>query len=614
MSLSKLNINLLVEKITDQYINLHSSNYSALRNPCILPSPVSAVTQEVNKELTGILKIDQQESASQLISDASKNQLQCDLEEKERDHLEEQQDLLKSSLLKSHLQHINEQKIIAELEIKKAQEHIQRLQLHLKRIKEQNIINNQKKEEVTQHHSHPSTEASPHNHTHPEAIEQHVRTEHSHPEATKQDTATTHVHSETAPDSQTTHSHPNTTQHGHQTADLESQKIELIQKIHSLEINLLRVQQLNLETRLEQFKKISQEQVELTKRTDQRRERAHARAAREKARSTDDPNLLQLSQQNRNALKEAIREEHKRLNQTKEELIQKANEISYQIYLNRLENLLSSVIKVSYPEHQALKQIIQLMQAYLVTTAEENNKKAILDKEYRAKTRLMQQMRDSEKRIEQCKTSNPQLTSANLNLAEQNKQLEITIENARNHRKNLSIAGLLFLLFTGGATGTGIAIEGGLVALTSLIFAPAAVLAFVTLSLFIAALVYAIKTNIDENQLSKNKLTMEDNHAKIEQQNKDIISLENTIIPDLKSEIDATEQEISKVAKDYMNLHQQAELQLGQARKVMVIYPSSQLFTNDPLPEVTNIEAYPFLIQPTAPFMEEPIGQASTYN
>lgn len=602
MSLSKLNINLLVEEITDKYINLHSSDYSGLRNPCILPSPVSAVTQEVDTELTRILKIGQQESASQLILDACKKQQQYDLNEKERDNHEEQQDLLVSSLLKNHLQLIDEQIIIEELEIRKAQENIQSLQLHLKRIEKQIIINNQKKEETTQHHSHP------------EVTEQHDKTEHSHPGATKQHTTTTHDHSETPTPSQTTHNHPNTIQHGHQPADLEFQKNELIQKIKSLEINLLRVKQLNLQKQLEQYKKISKEHVELSQKTAQRQERAHARDARQRARATDDPNLLQLSQINRNSMEEAIKAEHKRLLQKKEQLTQEANEISYQIYLNRLEGHLSSVINLNYPEREALKQIVKLMQAYLITKAEEKSKKDILDEGNRSMDRLVKQMCDNENKIEQFKKSNPQLVSANLNLSEKNKQLEISIENCHNYRNNLSKVGLLFLLFTGGAAGTGIAIEGGLVALTSLVFAPAAVLALVTLSLFVAALVYAIKTSIDNNQLNQNKTIVEENIAKIEQQNSEIISLEQTIIPDLKSKIGTAEQEISKVAKDYINLQQQAELQWSQARKVMVIYPSSQLFSIEQPPQYSNNDAYQVLIQPTAPVMEDPTGQVITYN
>ncbi|HHT0591602.1 TPA: hypothetical protein ACTXXA_001263 [Legionella anisa] len=56
MSLSTLNIDLLVEQITDKYIE--RSNYSTLRNSCILLSPISFVSSETKEQLSRILQID----------------------------------------------------------------------------------------------------------------------------------------------------------------------------------------------------------------------------------------------------------------------------------------------------------------------------------------------------------------------------------------------------------------------------------------------------------------------------------------------------------------------------------------------------------------------------
>lgn len=607
MSLSKLNIELLVEEKTSDYIHRHNRDYSDLRNPCILPSPVSAVIDEVNIELSEILSTAKQESTSQLISDACKNQQQHDLMEEKADEQQERDDWRLSTQLKSNLQRIEEELREEEREINKDQKHIQSLQLHLKRIEEQININNQKNEETTRHHAHPATETSPHNHTHPET--QHDKHEHSHPEASQQHVTTTHTHPKNVPHLETTHSHPNSIQE-----DLQLQKNELIQQIKSLEINLLRLQQLKLKKQVEQYKRIIEELAELSKKKEQRQERARAREVRQDARSKDDPNLLQLSQINRTSVTEAIKLAHEKLTQKKAQLLQEANEISYQIYLKKLEVLLSSVVKLNYPEYQALKQIIQCMKAYVATKAEENNRKAVQEEEQRYKSRLVQQIRDSEKKVEQFKSSNPQLASTNLNLAATNKQLETSTENSRNYRNKLAKVGLLFLLFTGGAAATGLAIEGGVVAITSLVLAPAAVLAAITLSIFIAALIYAIKTSIDSNQLNKNKVTIEANHEQITQQTSEMISLEQTVIPDLKSKLNIAEQEISKVTREYLSLQKKAQLQWEQARKVTVTYPSTQLFTNELPPQLTNNGAYQFLIQPTAPEMDDPTEQAFTYN
>lgn len=47
MSLSTLDINNLLEQITDRYIA--HSDYSTLRNSCVQLSPISAVTAEIQK-------------------------------------------------------------------------------------------------------------------------------------------------------------------------------------------------------------------------------------------------------------------------------------------------------------------------------------------------------------------------------------------------------------------------------------------------------------------------------------------------------------------------------------------------------------------------------------
>ncbi|WP_454780933.1 hypothetical protein [Legionella sp. WA2022007384] len=613
MSLSKLNIQHIVEQKTSDYIFSHLTDYSGLRNPCILASPVRAVIEEVNNQLSEMLSLAKKESASKLILDACNKQKQQDLMEKEKDEHEKRADWLVSTQLKGNLQFINEEVVKNEHEIEKEHEYIQQLQLHLKRVEEQITINNQKKEEATHHHSHAETEASTtHNHTHPETSKQYHRTEHSHPDEKKHE-ATIHTHQETVSPLQTTHSHPNTIQHGSQATDLEFEKKELIQKISSLQIGL-ESKKLHYQQQLEQQKKINKQLFELPQKEQQRMERAHTRETRERARLTSDPTLLQLSQKNRDSMEAAIKLTHQNLTQEKEKLMQEANEISYQIYLYKLEALLFSTIKLNYSEYQALTQIVQIMKAYLVTKAEENAKKAILDDKRSYKSRLEEQMRDNEKNVEQFKKSNPELVSSNLTLAATNKQLEISVQNSQKTRNNLAKAGLFSLLFTGGAAGTGLAIEGGIVVLTSLVLAPAAVLAVITLSLFIAALVYAIKASVENNQLDKNKKTMEENRDKIDQQTSKIISLEDTVIPDLKGKISTAEKELRELNRDYLNLKQKADLQREQARRVAVIYPSEQRFTNLLPPQVTNSDAYQVSIQPTAPSMEEFTGQPFTYN
>ncbi|QMT60502.1 hypothetical protein [Legionella sp. PC997] len=605
MSLAKLNIQDLVERCTSDYIYAHTSDYSALRNPCILPLPVTAVTDAVAMQLVEMLSQDKQTSSSKIILKACKKQQEQDFKENEADHQKEMEDWREEKHLKGQLQEVNEQIRKNKQEIEHHQEQIKHIQVLLQRVDEQITIPLPHSEDITHHHSHSETETSPHNHTHPKTTAQHDSTEHTHP-STKQHAATTHT--PISPEVHTSPSHLNATQHGHPTSQLELQKKELHQTLNSHEIDL-RNKKLACEGMIRHQKLIEEKLLKLPLKENQRKERALERDYRNQARLYNDPNLLQLSQENRSAVNAAIELEHKKLIQLNEQLLRKAKQISYQIYLNMLENLIDRVIKLNYPENQALKQIIRFMKDYLETKEIEYVKKGIMDEAQRSKSQLVKKLDEHEKKIEQFKKSNPELASANSALEEENKRLEISIENSRNTRNTLAKAGLFSLLFTGGATGTGLAIEGGLIALTSLVFAPAALLAVITLSIFIVALVYAINASIDQNKLDNNKSTIELNCAKIIMQNSEIHDLEAKKIPEVKTKISKADKEILKATADYVDIYGKAELKLECARKVEVIYPSRQIFLSEPSLPPINHDNY----KPTAPEIDNFTGYTSTH-
>ena len=278
--------------------------------------------------------------------------------------------------------------------------------------------------------------------------------------------------------------------------------------------------------------------------------------------------------------------------------MQTALESSYQTYLDRLEIYLQSVTPLSYQENSSLKQIISLIRKHLSTKAEEQ--KVILEHNAAElkKEKLIREKRQKENIVVQFKRTNPQLALQNVTLEEQNKQLALTIEVQHGYRNSLLQIGLLFLIFTSGAAVAGIVIEGGLIA--SLLLAPAAVLGVITLSLFIAALVYTIKSNMDSNQLSKNQTTIKDNLATIERQSSNIISLEKETIPAISNEISDAERNLSTLDKRINELHQLAELQLNTAKLVTITKPSQQqLFI-----EQTSQDTFQTSTQPSAPFME----------
>ncbi|KTD68038.1 substrate of the Dot/Icm secretion system [Legionella steelei] len=592
MSLSKLNIKDLVEQLTDSFIG--HANYSELRDSCILMSPISSVTNNVERRLELRLKMEQPEASLQLTLDACKKQLQHDLNEEKDDLIEEQNDSATSKQLLFDLSSTQEKIRIVDREMWELGLQIEEIKT---RIALQEKARKKIDEESNQHqnthsqgtHTHPEQSAKT-THAHPDPIDQHAKTVHEHSEHTEQHAKTTHAHSESAQHLKTTHTHQEKSHHGHQESDLAVLKRKLEAKLESL--------QSSSSTGHKKHNEYETQLKLLLEKIAQRKHRALERETRARARLTNDPDLLQLSQSNLHLLNEAISGKHKELQKKQQQLMQTALESSYQTYLDRLEIYLQSVTPLSYQENSSLKQIISLIRKHLSTKAEEQ--KVILEHNAAElkKEKLIGEKRQKENIVVQFKRTNPQLALQNVTLEEQNKQLALTIEVQHGYRNSLLQIGLLFLIFTSGAAVTGIVIEGGLI--VSLLLAPAAVLGVITLSLFIAALVYTIKSNMDSNQLSKNQTTIKDNLATIERQSSNIISLEKETIPAISNEISDAERNLSTLDIRINELHQLAELQLNTAKLVTITKPSQQqLFI-----EQTSQDTFQTSTQPSAPFME----------
>ncbi|CAM3111730.1 substrate of the Dot/Icm secretion system [Legionella steigerwaltii] len=604
MSLSKLNINALVEQLTDSFI-VHA-NYSELRDSCILMSPISSVTNDVERRLELRLKMEQPEASLQLTLDTCKKQLQHDLNEEKDDLREELNDSETSKRLLFNLSSTQEK-------IRAVDQEMRELSLQIEEIKTrialQEKARNKIDEESTQHqnthshgaHTHPEQNPKT-THAHPELVDQQAKTVHEHSGHTEQHAKTTHTHSESDQHLKTTHTHQEKSHHGHQESDpiLLKRRLEAQLELLKSSSSTGHKKHNEYETQL----KLVLEKIE------QRKLRALERETRARARLTNDPDLLQLSQSNLNLLNEAISRKHKELQKKQQQLMQTTLAISYQTYLDRLEIYLQSVTPLSYQENTSLKQIIILIRSHLSTKREEN--KVTLERNEAAlrKEQAIEEKRQKENMLAHIQKSNPELTSLNVALKEQNQQLAQTIEEQHSYRNSLLKIGLFFLLFTGGAAGTGIAIEGELIALTSLLLAPAAVLGVITLSLFIAALVYTIKNSMDNNQLNKNQTTMEDNQSTIERQNSELTSLVNDLIPLINEQISNAENNLIALDKRINELHQLAELQLNMAKLVTVKPTSEQSFFVEQMPQDTHQTLAP----PSAPLMEENIDKSDAFS
>ncbi|WP_115701602.1 hypothetical protein [Legionella sainthelensi] len=567
MSLSTLNINNLLEQITDRYIV--DSDYATLRNSCIQLSPVSAVTTEIQKELSQLLAQDKQNTATQLTVDACKKQIQHDLKEKEVDHQESQTDLELVAQLEHELLSTQVQKRLIGNELNEIEEDILRHESYIKEISRQIALTPHS--ESTQHtHTHP--ESTQHTHTHPEST-QHT---HTHPESTQH----THTHPES-----TQHTHPNitdqrpnTTQspsdtvhhHAHERESLEFQKNTLSQKLKQLEETLSNKRMLAQEQQRRIEGITTRLTIEFPEKQKQRNDRAKARTMREQARIYDEATENQLSIKNYRALQQSIIDSHEKLHKMQHQLMQNATEMSYKVFLIRLPYLLQS-LTLKYQEKEALRQIISAMENYLLTQAEKYKQISIRHSVYREKETQIQDLNQKESRVAQLKKANPQLHAQNQTLEIENKQLKHTIEERGAYRDYLLKIGLFSLL------GSGIAVGGGFLGmymmpmvLISLCFAPAAVISLITVGIFLATLAYTLKNNSDSNVLEHNKITMQQNITAISKQSGEIISLEQEIIPSIKEKISEAEKSFNLLDKKIKNLQQQEDSLLHQAKQVVV--------------------------------------------
>ncbi len=597
MSLSTLNINHLLEQITDRYIAV--SDYATLRNSCIQLSPVSAVTTEIQKELSQLLAQDKQNTATQLTVDACKKQIQHDLKEKEVDHQESQTDLELVAQLEHELLSTQVQKRLIGNELNEIEEDILRHESYIKEISRQIALTPHS--ESTQHtHTHP--ESTQHTHTHPEPT-QHTHTHpeptqhtHTHPEPTQhththpESTQHTHTHPEPT---QHTHTHPEPTQHthpnmtdqrpntaqspsdtghhhAHERESLEFQKNTLSQKLKQLEGTLRNKRMLAQEQQRRIEGITTRLTTEFPEKQKQRNDRAKARTMREQARIYDEATENQLSIKNYRALQQSIIDSHEKLHKMQHQLMQNATEMSYKTFLIRLPYLLQS-LTLKYQEKEALRQIISAMENYLLTQAEKYKQISIRHSVYRDKETHVQDLNQKESRVAQLKKANPQLHAQNQALEIENKQLKHTIEERGTYRDYLLKIGLFSLLCSGIAVGGGfLGMYMMPMVLISLCFAPAAVISFITVGIFLATLAYTLKNNSDSNALEHNKITMQQNITAISKQSGEIISLEQEIIPSIKEKISEAEKSFNLLDKKINNLQQQEDSLLHQAKQIVV--------------------------------------------
>ncbi|CAM2742423.1 hypothetical protein [Legionella worsleiensis] len=300
-------------------------------------------------------------------------------------------------------------------------------------------------------------------------------------------------------------------------------------------------QQLNT---LQREKKQAEERVqylmkelddELPERAQQREIRHQERLAREHARQTDDPNLLQLAHKTKEELNKNIEAKIKQLDDLKAQLRQTVVAHGYSMFVTQLDEILRSdaFLKADYHERDALKSITSIMKNYLEINSQEQELIQRLDN---VKNTLQQQQKNLVSKTAQLKDygcSEPQLIEKNKTLTNQKIQLQGDSQSAALARD------LMFgVSFVCGAT----ALVGGVV-FGTIVFAPLNIilvtaLALVSLVTLTAGIVYNSKQTDADYQLKQNTLMIAANQSLLTKNGKEAEQLREHTIPKLKRSIE----------------------------------------------------------------------------
>ncbi|ANH13060.1 TPA: Dot/Icm T4SS effector PpeB [Legionella pneumophila] len=412
-----------------------------------------------------------------------------------------------------------------------------------------------------------------------------------------------HVH--THPDTPVIHQHPsqpisapllnpNNHVHTHLEATLSSQDIELsIQKINR------RISEINKELEI------------LDSRNNAREIRRGDREKRLQARL----NYVQktagvvntLSPDNQKKLLSNIEKEKKSLTQQHSSLLLKADQLNYSIFLQQFELSLQSMQR-PFQEADALKAIVKRMKEHLNYKEKAASIQSRLDNTVLTIGENLRRLTRLNTQLSSLQLANPDLTRRNERLEEQNREL---LESYNSHIKTrnklffptLVLSGLS-LLFSIPLilTLTGIipyAIAPAV--LLTLVIAPPALLLLAGLGVGIATIIYAVKAYFNNSTIESNQETIESNRRQMGANQKEIYTLENQTIPNLKKELLENEEIKNRLTDELQYIENLAEQALKQANEVEPYVYSAMPFFN---PEVV-VHQHPSvgngIVTPSAP-------------
>lgn len=327
----------------------------------------------------------------------------------------------------------------------------------------------------------------------------------------------------------------------------------------------------------------------------QRQIRNQERLARDNARKSYDPHLLQLTPKNLEALKQQIETQARELDEQRNQLISDATEMSYKIYLTQLEQALQESEngpQITFNENNALKMILDMMKNMEEMAEKEKIIIGSLNSERKHLHSLQRSLVECTRQLERYLTSEPHLVKQNKEFTEENAKLQRYSESAAGYRTKA----LYTSLFSIGSSLISIGILNTFIISPIFFTVPGALATLGVVSLVIAVVSHCQKYFSDA-QMEQNNQKIEKNELVLMKQWKKANELSLTTIPGLNTKIENSEKDLVELEQKLQDQQHEMSLVLNKAQNVSRTYSGSSNFFGNTSGKV--------LYFPSAPFQEE---------
>jgi hypothetical protein len=597
MALSDIIINDVVRFQTNAVIS--ESDFQNLRQYLLNREPLLTVTNSIDVFLREHFSADKQTAIEEMAKAACDSQRTSDVKEARADEQEKNNDALLRSNYSQELPSLDNKKSQLDTRIYQQQNYHNQIRSQVSEYKinrdqitqtiariqsERNIINSRYILNATFPHGHMHTHGQVHTHGH-----MHTNgTVHTHyPNAIQfPNTIPTMLsfQDQITLDSLAREENRLNDERSRLTRLIDSKDVELFSEGQQLSTIITEKRQ--TENRYRELKR--QLEVELPNRELQRQTRSQERAIREEARATDDTEMLQLSDKNREALKQRITAKIAELDKTRERLMKSATDTSYPIFIEQLDEVLCGAkeLEITYGELEALKSIQSKMKKYSeMEQLEQKITRSLQDTKGILST-LQQNLSESTSKLQRYETSNPQLKQTNAELAEDNRRLQPSSEASGSMRTNA----LYWSLFGGTSSVISAAVIGSLV-VSPIFFAISGVLALATVISLTVAGVYHFQKSACDDKIEHNNKTIRTNESIISAHDKEAVTLRSTTIPSLRNTIEETSQSIGQMDKKLKELQQGMKQLFTKAQNVIELPSSSNGFFGNQSSNVVHLRA-----------------------